>query len=60
MKRKVYLKPKSRCIYIDAKSTILTGSNDTEIGQGEDNEPHYSKRHNFLWEDDEEDYSFGK
>ena len=50
MKRKVYLKPKSRCIYIDAKSTILAES----VGQVEDNDPLESKRHNFLWEDDED------
>lgn len=53
MIRKIYQKPKCRGIYINAKSTILAGS---EIGQGDDNEPNYSKRayDSFAWDEDDE------
>lgn len=56
MIRKIYQKPKCRGIYINAKSAFLDNS-DTEIGQGGDDEVHFSKRAygSFAWDEDDED-----
>lgn len=53
MIRKIYQKPKCRSIYINAKSTILAGS---EIGEGNEEEGLGAKRAygRFAWDDDED------
>lgn len=53
MIRKIYQKPKCRGIYINAKSTILAGS---DIEQGDDNGDVEAKRAygRFAWDEDDE------
>lgn len=53
MIRKIYQKPKCRGIYINAKSTILAGS---DIGQGDNNGEVEAKRAygSFAWDEDDE------
>lgn len=54
MIRKIYQKPKCRGIYINAKSTILAGSE--IVGQGDDNGDVEAKRAygSFAWDEDDE------
>lgn len=53
MIRKIYQKPKCRGIYINAKSTILAGS---EIGEGSEGDGFGAKRAygSFAWDEDDE------
>lgn len=53
MNKKEYLKPNSRSVFINAKSTILAGSPGNEVGEGSEEEGLGAKR-NFGWEEDED------
>ena len=58
MIRKIYQKPKCRGIYINAKSTILAGSDpNTEVEVGNEEEGLGAKRAygSFAWDEDYED-----
>lgn len=56
MIRKIYQKPKCRGIYINAKSTILAGSDESEMGEDPTNSDFEAKRAygRFAWDEDDE------
>lgn len=58
MNRKLYLKPESLCLDIDAEDNIIATSNTDKVGQAGDNDDLESKKRVFGWDDYEYD-SFG-